>query len=301
MLLPQLVPVLLFEFGGFSTVRYVARSTSVQPRSNNNTGTSGGNSNDGARYAVNATPVSTAEYQANSSDPAYRAVSKQWSNSGPDWEPVSAPSNPNSPPTGYRSEVVWGPPYTEYSAPETTSVRNDRIIGRVIAGGDNYVEAVIEGGQYANVKTANLYSTTNWSLLPTALKAIALGDCGGSLTIQTRINGAPASDPFTYQNTQQFDASGNPLEIEQRTITTNRVQPARTFDLDITSGLYRDVVIVPQHLSDLAAYQPAGWTCRAGLAERSVELVDIPDSPWKGIKVRVGANEAVSCIQAVTR
>ncbi|MGB0111722.1 MAG: VWA domain-containing protein, partial [Ilumatobacteraceae bacterium] len=40
---------------------------------------------DGVRTNTTTTPVSTTEYNANSSNPAYRAVSKTWSD-GPDWE-----------------------------------------------------------------------------------------------------------------------------------------------------------------------------------------------------------------------
>ena len=35
--------------------------------------------------------------------------------------------------------------------------------------------------------------------------------------------------------------------------------------------------------------------------DRPFTVVDIPDSTWKGIRVEVGANEAVSCTQTVTK
>ena len=140
--------------------------------------------------------------------------------------------------------------------------------------------------------------------LPKALKAIALGDCGGTLTLQTRLGGSGAPDPFRYQATQQFAADGTELATDRPVVYTNREQTTGNFDLAIESGLFRDVVVIPENYSDLRAYQPTGWSCRAGAETRSFELVDIPGaetSPWKGIKVRVAANEAVSCTQTVTR
>ncbi len=159
-------------------------------------------------------------------------------------------------------------------------------------------------GQYNNAKQATLYSTPDWAQLPKALKAIALGDCGGTLTLQTRLGSSGAPDPFRYQATQQFAADGTELTTDRPVVYTNREQTTGNFDLAIESGLFRDVVIIPENYSDLRSYRPTGWTCRAGADSRAFELVDIPgdeSSPWKGIKVRVAANEAVSCIQAVTR
>ena len=237
--------------------------------------------------------VTTAERQANQGTvnaELYRSQTKDWNSSGPDWETVAAPSTPSSPPTGY----VRGRP-----------MRNDRIIGNLIAGGDNYVEAVWSGGKYTNVETANLYASNNWNQLPVALKAIALGECGGTLTLQTRLNGTPASDPFTYQNSEQYAADGTKLTIDPKSVRTNRQFTTGTFDLEISEGLYREVVVLPQELSDLGTYQPGGWACKAGNQPRSFVSVDIPgaeSSPWKGIRCpcRV-ANEAVSCTQTVTR
>ncbi len=65
------------------------------------------------------------------------------------------------------------------------------------------------GGQYINVETANLYASNNWNQLPVALKAIALGECGGTLTLQTRLErdgGIGSRSP--YQNSEQYAADG---------------------------------------------------------------------------------------------
>jgi prepilin-type N-terminal cleavage/methylation domain-containing protein len=202
---------------------------------------------------------------------------------------------------GYRETKVYASPYTAYDPLVGSSVPNNQIIGRLIAGGDNYVPAVPSGDSYSNVAEANLYTSSNWSQLGNALKAVALGECGGTLTLQTRLNGAPAADPFSYQNTEQYSASGEALVIPQTVVRTNRQLTTGTFDFDISDGLHRDIVVLPNNLADLGSYSHVSWSCRAGVTDRPFTLVDIPDSTWKGIRVEVGANEAVSCIQTVAK
>ena len=258
--------------------------------------------------------ITKAEFDANNtvagnSDGWHDVGSPQYvaGSSAMDWV-VWTGSRSSLPSDQFRSTKVYGTPYDAYDPAVTESVPNWRILGRLVAGGDTAIEeASPSGGPYVNVETANLYRSTNFTQLPTALKAIALGECGGTLTLQTRIGGAAVSDPFQYQNSAQFAADGSPILGGDvgGIVTTNRQVTVRNFDFEIGEGLYRDVVILPANLSDIGAYTPAGWTCRAGGAIRSFELVDIPEAPpgtlWKGIKVRVAANEAVSCIQSVTR
>jgi hypothetical protein len=199
-------------------------------------------------------------------------------------------------------DIEGVPPYDGYRPAQSDNIARTEILARLI--GDAVPPTTGPDGEYNNADLATLYSTPNWNQLPKALKAIALGDCGGTLTLQTRLNGSGAPDPFRYQNTQQFAADGSELAIERTVVYTNREQTTGNFDLTIDSGLSRDVVILPENYSDLRSYQPVGWSCRAGAQDRPFQVVDIPgdeSSPWKGIKVRVAANEAVSCIQTVTR
>ena len=212
-------------------------------------------------------------------------------------------SRTGSPADQFRSVEVEGvPPYDGYRAAQSVPIARTEILARLI--GDAVPPTTGPDGEYNNAKQATLYSTPDWAQLPKALKAIALGDCGGTLTLQTRLGASGAPDPFRYQNTQQFAADGSELAIEQTVVYTNREQTTGNFDLAIESGLYRDVVVLPENYSDLRAYQPTSWSCRAGAEARAFQVVDIPgdeSSPWKGIRVRVAANEAVSCTQTVTR
>ncbi|HRE00947.1 MAG TPA: hypothetical protein PLV68_06580 [Ilumatobacteraceae bacterium] len=82
-------------------------------------------------------------------------------------------------------------------------------------------------------------------------------------------------------------------------VTTTRNFPSGTFD--VATETFVDLEIQPVNLSDLGAYNPGSWSCMAGNQPHPFTLVDIPGSGWKGIKVRVSANEAVSCTQAVTQ
>ena len=261
------------------------------------------------RTVPTTTWVTKAQYDANNTTPdasdgwtALSAPEYVSASSGTDW--VEWPGSRSGINTDqFRSEEIEGvPPYDGYRSAQTVPVPRTEILGRLI--GDAVPPTTDSNGEYDNAKQATLYSTPDWTKLPKALKAIALGDCGGTLTLQTRLGGSGAPDPFRYQATQQFAPDGTELSTDRPVVYTNREQTTGNFDLAIDSGLYRDVVVIPENYSDLRAYQPTGWSCRAGAEARSFELVDIPgaeSSPWKGIKVRVAANEAVSCTQTVTR
>jgi len=96
------------------------------------------------------------------------------------------------------------------------------------------------------------------------------------------------------------DSAGQVVQSPQTYVETRRQSPSGTFDFDITNGQYVDVDIEPQNFSNLGRYTPAGWSCTAGNVPRSFTTIPIPGAAWSGIRVRVSANEAVSCIQAVT-
>jgi hypothetical protein len=255
---------------------------------------------DGLREnGVVQTPVSTAEYNANSSDPAYRPVTKVWSN-GPDWEVWSGSSDGSS---QYRTSKVYNsPPYTGFDPAVTARTRNDVILARLISGNDNGTPAVWDGSSYTNNEIADMYVLPQWSQFSTAMEEIALGECGGTLTLQTKLGAGAAPDPVRYQNSAVTDSSGAPLDLEPTVVTTNQQFVTGTFDFPIPNGQFVTVDVLPQNYSELTSYTPGAWTCRAGNADRAFDLIDIPDAgAWKGIRVRVAANEAVSCSLSVIR
>ncbi|MEO5724852.1 MAG: VWA domain-containing protein [Ilumatobacteraceae bacterium] len=187
------------------------------------------------------------------------------------------------------------------SSSVSSSVANSMIITRLIAGNDNGVPAVSDGTGYTNAAQANMYVLPNWNQFDGALKAVALAECGGTLTLQTKVGTSPAPDPFTYQNTAVTDSNGNPVVTDRTVVTTTRQFVSGTFDFAVPSGRYLTAEIQPQNLSDLVGYQPGTWACKAGLAIRTFAAFPIAGTVWSGIRVQVGANEAVSCTQTVTR
>ena len=248
-------------------------------------------------------PISTAEYDSNASDPNYRSVSKQWS-AGPDWEVWTGPVEGSS--SHYRTTRVYNsPPYTGYERAVTARTLNSTIIARLIAGNDTGTPAIWDDatGTYANSEVADMYVLPEWSQFRSAMESVALGECGGTLTVQTKLNGTtPAADPFRYQNSAVADSTGTQLAFDPTVVTTNQAFVTGTFDFVVPDGQFVTVDLLPQNYSELNAYIPGSWNCRAGNAARSFELINIPDAGgWKGVRVRVGANEAVSCALSVTR
>jgi prepilin-type N-terminal cleavage/methylation domain-containing protein len=256
-------------------------------------------SSDGLRISTESTPVSTAEFEANAGNPQYRAVAKVWA-AGPDWEPWTG-SRPGSSSHYRTSRVYNSPPFEDFEPAQTATTRNDVILARLIAGNDHGTAAVRDGSGYANTEVADLYVLPQWSEFPEAMQAVALGECGGTLTLQTRVGSSPAVDPFRYQNTAVRDSSGTVLPVQSTVVTTNRQFTTGTFDLAIPDGQFVTVDILPQNFSELTAYTPGSWNCRAGVTARSHEVLPIADSAWSGLRVRVAANEAVSCTLTVSR
>ena len=257
-------------------------------------------SNDGLSETVTgSTPVSTVEYNANSSSPNYRVVAKTWSN-GPDWE--IWPGSRTGSTSHYRSSRLYNsPPYTGYESAQTVGVRSDQILARLIAGNDTGTPAIISNGVYTNAEIADMYVDVNWSKLQPAMEQIALGECGGTLTIQTKVGGTtPATDAFRYQNSAVTDSAGGRLDLEPTRVTTSAQFTTGTFDFQIPNGQFVDVDVKPENYAELAAYTPGAWSCKAGNQNRPVQVLDVEGGgAWKGIKVRVAANEAVSCTLTV--
>ena len=85
-------------------------------------------------------------------------------------------------------------------------------------------------------------------------------------------------------------------------VTTNQQFHTGTFDFAVPNGEFITVDVLPQNYSELIGYTPGAWTCRAGNADRPFTVIDNPEGGiWKGVRVKVAANEAVSCALSVTR
>jgi hypothetical protein len=254
-----------------------------------------------------ATYVSKAVYTANNttadmSDGWWDTGSNEYiaSGSATDWEVWTA-SRSGIPSDQLRSSKVYNsPPYEAYDPAVTASTANSVILARMIAGNDYGTPAIFNGTSYTNADVADMYTLPNWSQMQTALQAVALGECGGTLTLQTKKNGSPVADPFRYQNSAVADSSGVPLQIEPTVVTTNQQFTTGTFDLDVSNGLFVTVDVLPQNYSELGAYTPGSWACKAGNQPRAFTLIDIPGTNWKGVRVNVAANEAVACTLTVS-
>lgn len=176
-----------------------------------------------------------------------------------------------------------------------------KMLGNLVAGGDvtnpndnPYVRRDWSAASgWGDVSTADVLVASDFTKFADALAQIALAECGGTLTVQTRLtSGGNAPFNLTYQT-----------EGEQ--VTTSRVAKSGTFDIDLGNGSSRPVQLVPS-AGDLtkAGYQATGWQCRA----RGADLVQGTDftlleagNPAAGINLTVRANGAVSCTLIVKK
>ena len=188
--------------------------------------------------------------------------------------------------------------------PTTTATRdipNRSFLGDLVAGGDPSQNGTGASGYYitrtynsttgwGDVSTADVLVTNQWDQFGSALTAIALADCGGTLTVQTRDGANAAADAdVTYQ-------------VDDKTVTTTRIAKAGTFDIPLNGLASAEVVLLPQSL-DGTGYTAQSWSCRAGgadlVAGTDYHLV-VPGNPMSGIAVTVRANAAVACTLRVS-
>ena len=190
---------------------------------------------------------------------------------------------------GWQATKVYVEPYTLYEASAAVNKLDKDILGKIIQPVGNPVTPITDGsGNVTNAATANLYTVANYAQLNSGMQAIALAECGGTLTIQTRLeSGTSALDPFTYQNS-----------ISNTTVTTTNQFKGGTFDFQTTTSV--TPTITPQISDDSDYYTPVGWACTAKGQPRAFTSATVPgQSPWQSITVSVAANEAVSCVQTV--
>jgi hypothetical protein len=188
---------------------------------------------------------------------------------------------------GWSATKVYQEPYTFHENITTSTLRNTEILSRIITVGDP-VPAVPTGGPYTNAAVADFYALPDWAQFAGAINAVALAECGGTVTVQTRVGSAAAADPFTYQNSQDLTIA-----------TTSQQYRSGTFDFDMPDGQPVTVDISPVDLSNLARYAPVSWACRANGLDYPFTPTVLAGSEWSKITLTVAPNTAVSCIQTV--
>lgn len=197
----------------------------------------------------------------------------------------------------YRGRWKKGWYREEVAAP----IPNEVFLGDLTAGGDPSQHGSSASGAYVmrtyngttgwgDVSNANLLVTNDMSKFGSALTQIALAECGGTLTVQTRDNaGDPADASITYQ-------------LGEEVVTTTRISKAATFDIPLSGVPNLTVDLIPQSLAG-TGYTPTSWGCRAGgddLTQGSDWDYITPGVPGDGISVTVSASSAVSCTMRVS-
>ena len=144
------------------------------------------------------------------------------------------------------------------------------------------------GGVYTNAQEATYYELPNWTQFTGAMTSLALAECGGTVTLQTKVGTANASDPFTYQSS-----------VDLTTATTSGQYRSGTFDFDLSGGGTTSVEITPLDTSTLSDYTHVGWTCKSGGANYPFVATPIAGGPWTKITLSVAPNTAISCVNQV--
>jgi hypothetical protein len=186
---------------------------------------------------------------------------------------------------GWRAVRVYSLPYTAFEANIVTSRLNTDILGQLITTG-SWTPAVPAGGPYTNADVADVYVLPQWNQFAGALNSLALAECGGTLTVQTKVGTAAAADPFTYVNSTTL-----------KTVQTTALYRSGTFDFQTAYPI--PVTLTTQNQTGLERYNHVSWSCKSAGVNLPVTTAAVPGSPWPSATVTVSPNSAVSCIQTV--
>ncbi len=189
---------------------------------------------------------------------------------------------------GYDATKAYSEPFTFHEGSSSYNRPNRDILKQLIAP-SGAVPAVQTNGVYTNSAQATYYELPNWNQFSDAMTSMALAECGGTVTLQTKVGTANASDPFTYQNS-----------VDLTTATTSAQFRSGTFDYELSSGVAVSASISPMETSTLSDYNPVGWACKAGGANYPFTTAPIKSgSPWTKVTLSVAPNTAVSCVLTV--
>lgn len=201
-------------------------------------------------------------------------------------------------------DADWAAPYGSSGFSDPREIPAEVALGDLIAGNDlsnydgdtsgRYVKVSYDGGWDSEaVRNADLLTTTDFSQFGGALESIALAECGGTLTVQTRkvSDGTPLAASVTYEVTG--------LDRPVTESTTSAVSKSAVFDISADGGTSADILLQPRSL-DGTGFDADDWTCRSKNVEitdpTKLSLHDSSAGAIGGIDLTVEANEAVSCI-----
>ena len=184
---------------------------------------------------------------------------------------------------------MYAEPFTFWEG-STSYDRPNRDILKQFISPSGVVPAAQTDGVYTNSAQATYYELPDWSSFSGAMTSVALAECGGTVTLQTKVGSASAAGPFTYQNS-----------VDLTTATTSAQYRSGTFDYDLSGGAAVTATISPMETSTLADYAPVGWTCKSRGVDYPFTAAPIySGSPWQSITVRVGPHTVISCVYQVT-
>jgi hypothetical protein len=249
-------------------------------------------------------PVTQSEYTANNVTPdatdGWRQ-NKNYSTPYSLWEPTTEAAylagNTNaqhdSQTDGWRAQKVFDLPYNYFSTISSSPRSATRVLGDLVAPG-GYTAAVKTNGKYSNAQVANMYIDTDFGAMSDALGQVALAQCGGTLTVQTRLPGGQlAGDPFTYisrtnvaEQTRQGDTS-----LDYKSIT---------FDYTIPNGGTVPVEITVKAADNIDKYSTVNWTCTSSGVSITPVVTPDAESGFTKLSLNVAANKSVSCTHVVT-
>jgi hypothetical protein len=228
---------------------------------------------------TNWASVTQSEYNSGNTTPdaldGWR-VNNLYSSPYTNWEPTTealyTANNTNSGNSdGWTAVKVYEQPYTFHEGVTSFYRPNTDILAQIVSEGAT-VPAVPSGGPYTNAAVADLYVLPNWNQFAGALNSMALAECGGTVTVQTKVGSSPAADPFTYQNS-----------VDLTIATTSSLYRSGTFDFDLSGGTTVVADITPMNVSGLGNYEPVSWTCKAAGANYPFTTTPIAGSPWSKI------------------
>ncbi|MEQ8436457.1 MAG: prepilin-type N-terminal cleavage/methylation domain-containing protein [Ilumatobacter fluminis] len=196
----------------------------------------------------------------------------------------------------------WAAPYetgSGYSDPR--AVPAEVALGYLIEGTEihtydgvapaPYVKVEYDGGwDPLEVQNADVLTTTDFSQFGGALESIALAECGGTLTVQTR----QVSDESPLYDTVQYQVSGD--TIDTTVSSTSAVSKSAVFDIADGGGTAVDIELKPTSLA-ATDFEASHWECRSrNVAIGAPKLTSAGATAEDGVNLTVEANEAVSCI-----